>query len=526
MSLSMFFIVKLSSLLSSFGQMSSKVSKSTMVKMFLWFLATFILLFKESYRLLRYRRFHFLVPFLIPLFDKSRYGGLYAWQFPTNFLVLRLLSFSMDYVDASMMEIDKTADDADKDVTIGLLDLANSEVSSETHRDCKYRKCEECLPICEYNLINFMSYILYAPLYIAGPIITFNAYVYFLKHPQKTEDVRFYAVRWLLCFMLMECLLHYFPFFSVLAAGMLDQLQPAEMAVFAYMLLKLMWLKFLLIWRFFRLWALVDGMLPPENMQRCMSNNHSLSDFWRGWHSSYNKWILKYIYLPLGGSDSRVFSVWLIFLFVALWHDLEAKLLIWGLLNSVFYVIETSATDASRTFYVKYNISVTIQKRLSAAGGALFILVLICVNMTGYAVGVSGTGDFIRKFFFTSEVALTLTLILILTLSILTLILILTLSLSLTLTLSLTLSILTLILILTLSILTLTLILTLSILTLILILTLSILTLILILTHSILTLTLILTHSILTLTLILTLSILTLTLILTLSILTLTLILH
>jgi protein-cysteine N-palmitoyltransferase HHAT len=54
-----------------------------------------------------------------------------------------------------------------------------------------------------------------------------------------------------------------------------------------------MWLKFLLIWRFFRLWALADGVLPPENQVRCMSNNQSLGQFWKGWHASFNLWIVR-----------------------------------------------------------------------------------------------------------------------------------------------------------------------------------------------------------------------------------------
>ena len=62
----------------------------------------------------------------------------------------------------------------------------------------------------------------------------------------------------------------------------------------SYLLLLVMWLKFLLIWRFFRLWAMMDGLETPENMTRCMSNNYSLAQFWKGWHASYNQWIVRY----------------------------------------------------------------------------------------------------------------------------------------------------------------------------------------------------------------------------------------
>ena len=36
----------------------------------------------------------------------------------------------------------------------------------------------------------------------------------------------------------------------------------------AYYTLNAMWLKFLIIWRFFRLWALLDDVEVPENMKR------------------------------------------------------------------------------------------------------------------------------------------------------------------------------------------------------------------------------------------------------------------
>ena len=85
-----------------------------------------------------------------------------------------------------------------------------------------------------------------------------------------------YGLRWVACLVLLEYLTHRFPFFAVINSGLFSQLTVFEMAAAAYITLKLMWIKFLLIWRFFRLWALADGIEPPENMLRCMSNNHSL----------------------------------------------------------------------------------------------------------------------------------------------------------------------------------------------------------------------------------------------------------
>ena len=42
------------------------------------------------------------------------------------------------------------------------------------------------------------------------------------------------------------------------------------------------WLKFLIIWRFFRLAALAAGVDAPENMRRCFANNYDI-EVHSGW---------------------------------------------------------------------------------------------------------------------------------------------------------------------------------------------------------------------------------------------------
>ena len=74
-----------------------------------------------------------------------------------------------------------------------------------------------------------------------------------------------------------------------------------------------------------------------------MANNYSTLGFWRAWHRSYNLWVTRYIYIPLGGTRNRVFTTVLVFSFVALWHDLSFKLLAWGWLVSLFIMPEVAA---------------------------------------------------------------------------------------------------------------------------------------------------------------------------------------
>ena len=47
-------------------------------------------------------------------------------------------------------------------------------------------------------------------------------------------------------------------------------------------------MKFLMIWRIPRAWALIDGFEVVENLNRCFASNKGLEGFWRAWHRSFN----------------------------------------------------------------------------------------------------------------------------------------------------------------------------------------------------------------------------------------------
>eukprot|EP00494_Astrolonche_serrata_P004522 UN04535 len=106
----------------------------------------------------------------------------------------------------------------------------------------------------------------------------------------------------------------------------------------------LIWLKFLCLWRYFRFFSLLDGINTVDNMQLCMWAQPSIIGFWKGWHCSFNQWSIRYIYIPLGGSRNgilrRVGITVLIFMFIAFWHELEIRLLYWGLGMAVFVIPE------------------------------------------------------------------------------------------------------------------------------------------------------------------------------------------
>ena len=60
----------------------------------------------------------------------------------------------------------------------------------------------------------------------------------------------------------------------------------------------------------------------------------------RSWHGSLNKWIVRYLYIPLGGKHTQLITIWFIFGFIGLWHDLKTRWLAWSLTNCIFFTLE------------------------------------------------------------------------------------------------------------------------------------------------------------------------------------------
>jgi D-alanyl-lipoteichoic acid acyltransferase DltB (MBOAT superfamily) len=212
-----------------------KGSKSSVY--IIWVFGLLILFFKESYRIKNYPNFSFLQP----LFDR-RYGGIYKWQLPANFLILRLISFCLDYHRAFVYHEKKNAENEGDKIAVHYLGKPQEEETVAATKSDSTNKTSECLDskvnnkrhfrdiihlqLSDYNLLNFSVYAIYAPLYMAGPIITFNDFVTSSKNfkDQKLFPA-FYLVRWLLCFAFMEFLSHQFPLFAVVNSGLFSNIQ-------------------------------------------------------------------------------------------------------------------------------------------------------------------------------------------------------------------------------------------------------------------------------------------------------------
>ena len=347
--------------------------------------------------------------------------GAYPWHSSVGLVLLRLVSYATERHKAAAMP-----------------------------RDAAKRLPEP--PPHAFTLPRLLAYVNYAPLFLAGPTLTFTAYQRDRAMATTTERaassealgggghtaradrraatttsaaaqlgkksapatgegaawLALYAVRLAAVHAALEHALRRYPVFAI-ANSCLGSLPPTAAAAAVFLLLNVMWLKFCAIWRLARLWATLDGVHAPENMLRCLCNSYSISGFWRGWHASFNSWCLAYIYSPLrhDAGMHRAVATALTFAFTALWHDIEPKLLVWGGLNILALTLERAVTAA-----VAEPLRRALGggpagggppgggtprgarggwrwRQLRAAGGACNIVVLVLVNAIGYVGGFS-----------------------------------------------------------------------------------------------------------------------------------------
>jgi D-alanyl-lipoteichoic acid acyltransferase DltB (MBOAT superfamily) len=266
---------------------------------------------------------------------------------------------------------------------------------------------------------------MYSPLYLAGPIVTFNDWIgqqRYRPHSITPKRTAMYTIRFIVVVLTMEIMIHYMYMVAIFhAKPAWSQYSPAQLSMMGFFNLKHIWLKLLIPWRFFRLWALLDGIDPPENMVRCMSDNYSVMHFWRGWHRSFNKWSLRYLYIPLGGSampgmwgKARAVANYLVvFTFIAIWHDIQLRLLMWGWLVTLFVLPEILASWVFPAR--KWKDSPDAYRWLCGVGAVGEILMLMTANLVGFALGLDGLEGLVKSimgtwegqvFFWTACVAL------------------------------------------------------------------------------------------------------------------------
>ena len=388
---------------------------------------------------------------------------LFPWSLCYNLILLRIISYANEYKSYKLLstyslEYNKTYLDDDstninknkpeindnlnnnfkKDINPNSILL--SKCLLEAKLFLKNYHCFNCYNynVCQNYLINividinyfsfkkYLCYVFYPPLYFSGPIITYNSFIYQVikscnvNNPSIYNIIRenaFYILRWFFLVISFEafntliyvnsiCTIKHNKNFN---HEVLSNNKIRLQFMFIFLLIHI-WYKFSIIWKFTRIFALLDNIKTEENINKCVINSYSFEVFWRNWHKSFNQWLIKYIYIPIGGKKTKLLNVWLIFTFVALWHEMKLNLMLWGWSISLFLIPEILIKILNKKIYKKlddayknkdnifYKVKFISLYIVNVLFGSIGTSLLIISNLIGFGLGGIGFDSIIYDF--------------------------------------------------------------------------------------------------------------------------------
>jgi alginate O-acetyltransferase complex protein AlgI len=105
--------------------------------------------------------------------------------------------------------------------------------------------------------------------------------------------------------------------------------------------------------------AALFGIRSPENFAYPFFAP-SISKFWRRWHMTLTFWLTDYVFTPLRmatrhlGNWGLAVSITINMVLIGLWHGLSVGFLLFGLIHSIFLIVDSFTASARKRFYRKH----------------------------------------------------------------------------------------------------------------------------------------------------------------------------
>jgi alginate O-acetyltransferase complex protein AlgI len=137
------------------------------------------------------------------------------------------------------------------------------------------------------------------------------------------------------------------------------------------------------------------GLKIPENFDWPYFRTN-IAEFWRHWHMSLYKWLVDYVFIPLGGSrGSKAFvcrNVMIVMLVSGIWHGAGLNFVVWGAWHGALLVVHRLWSGGRR----EQNVAPSWLGRLASCA-----LTYICVNLgwTFFAMDLDTGAFFLRRLF-------------------------------------------------------------------------------------------------------------------------------
>jgi alginate O-acetyltransferase complex protein AlgI len=191
----------------------------------------------------------------------------------------------------------------------------------------------------------YMAFILFFPTMVAGPIKRYQTFLPSLREPSLE-----WAVDWRMG--MTRILVGLAKKFAIadLMTAFTNHLNHADIAKAQQWVLPI-WLLAYGIKIYFDFSAYSDiaigsarlfGMKVPENFDWPYARTN-IAEFWKHWHISLYRWLLDYVFIPLGGSrckPPRVLVNLLLTMFLSgLWHGAGLNFIVWGLWHGMLLAV-------------------------------------------------------------------------------------------------------------------------------------------------------------------------------------------
>ncbi|XP_054654434.1 protein-cysteine N-palmitoyltransferase HHAT isoform X1 [Dunckerocampus dactyliophorus] len=241
------------------------------------------------------------------------------------------------------------------------------------------------------------SYAFYHPFFYNGPIVTYKDYVEQMQRPAEESDRHKFGFRYLLLrsgrilmwWCIAEYMIHVMYMHSIQSnETYLEILPPWALGGLALALVQFFFVKYLVLFGVPSMLATLDQLVPPH-LPLCVSIMYSFTGMWRHFDKGLYRWLLRYIYVPLGGSHHgvryKMLSTALAFGFVCLWHGGHDYLQYWALMNWLGVLVETGlkALFGSALVYSFFerHFSAATRRRCAAFLSAFSTAMLILSNL-------------------------------------------------------------------------------------------------------------------------------------------------
>nr|CAB3252763.1 protein-cysteine N-palmitoyltransferase HHAT-like [Phallusia mammillata] len=256
-------------------------------------------------------------------------------------------------------------------------------------------------------VVELFLYQLYFPLFVGGPIVTYNMFI-----QQKNADqvstwtwkfclkFVFGLLRYTFWHFFLNFILYYMHFSSIhYDTHILETVPLLTLCGLALCSVQFFCMKYMIMYGLPHHYATSDNLQVPAG-SHCVSSKHRFTDMWKYFDRGLHKWLVRYIYIPLGGSNpdmnflQKTINSLVPFAFVYVWHGTTQHYFIWAVLNWFGVYIEKVALDVYRSttfqeFETKY-FSPQWSRRLRAIISSLPFSLLIVSNiyfLSGVEVG-------------------------------------------------------------------------------------------------------------------------------------------